>query len=239
MKWAGYAAFNAALDDIVETAEQRGLRLCGLYGMSEVQALYALQPIGAQVARRKKGGGIPTSPLGHVRVRDPETGELLGIGQAGALECAGPSLMVGYYGNEKATAEAMTSDGYVRTGDLAELDGDGGFTFLSRMGDVLRLSGFLVNPLEIEAHLQKLPGIAGCQAIAVPRADGVRVVAFVIPAPGRPLDEAAAIAHCKRGLANYKVPMRIFAIDDFPTTPSPNGFKIQRARLRDMALERL
>ena len=239
VKWAGYAAFNAALDDIVETAEQRGLRLCGLYGMSEVQALYALQPIGAQVARRKKGGGIPTSPLGHVRVRDPETGELLGIGQAGALECAGPSLMVGYYGNEKATAEAMTSDGYVRTGDLAELDGDGGFTVLRRMGDVLRLSGFLVNPLEIEAHLQKLPGIAGCQAIAVPRADGVRVVAFVIPAPGRPLDEAAAIAHCKRGLANYKVPMRIFAIDDFPTTPSPNGFKIQRARLRDMALERL
>jgi len=239
VKWAGYAAFNAALDDIAETAEQRGLRLCGLYGMSEVQALYALQPIGSEVARRKKGGGIPTSPLGHVRVRDPETGELLGIGQAGALECAGPSLMVGYYGNEKATAEAMTSDGYVRTGDLAELDADGGFTFLSRVGDVLRLSGFLVNPLEIETHLQKLPGIAGCQAIAVPRPDGVRVVAFVIPAPGGPPDEAAAIAHCKRGLANYKVPMRVFAIDDFPKTPSPNGFKIQRARLRDMALERL
>ena len=53
------------------------------------------------------------------------------------------------------------------------------------------------------------------------------------------LDEAAAIAHCRRGLANYKVPMRIFAIDDFPKTPSPNGFKIQRNKLRDMALERL
>src|SRR3990167_4401272 len=63
-----------------------------------------------------------------------------------------------------ATAETITADGYVRTGDLAELDGEGGFTFLSRMGDVLRLSGFLVNPLEIETHLQKLPGIAGCQA---------------------------------------------------------------------------
>ncbi len=67
--------------------------------------------------------------------------------------------MVGYYGNEKATAEVMTSDGYVRTGDLAKLDGHGGFTFLSRMGDVLRLSGFLVNPLEIETHIQKLPAI--------------------------------------------------------------------------------
>jgi fatty-acyl-CoA synthase len=239
VKWAGYAAFNASLDQIAETAERRGLLLCGLYGMSEVQALYAMQPVDSEVARRRKGGGVPTSPLAHVRVRDPETGELLGVGQPGALECAGPSLMAGYYGDDKATTETVTADGYVRTGDLAELDEHGGFTFLSRMGDVLRLSGFLVNPLEIETHLQKLPGIAGCQAIAVPRPEGVRAVAFVILAPGTTLDEAAVIAHCRRGLANYKVPVRVFAIDDFPKTPSPNGFKIQRARLRDMAMARL
>lgn len=239
VKWAGYAAFNASLDGLAEAAERRGLHLCGLYGMSEVQALYSLQPIDLEVARRKKGGGVPVSPLAHVRVRDPETGELLAVGRPGALECAGPSLMVGYYGDDKATAETVTADGYVRTGDLAELDGQGGFTFLSRMGDVLRLSGFLVNPLEIETHLQTLPGIAACQAIAVPRPDGVRAVAFVILAPGATLDEAAAIAHCKHGLANYKVPMRVLAIDDFPKTPSPNGFKIQRSRLRDLALERI
>lgn len=239
IKWAGYATFNAALGDLAERAEQRGLLLCGLYGMSEVQALYSLQPPTSPVVRRKKAGGVPTSPLAHVRVRDPETGELLGAGQPGALECAGPSLMVGYYGNEKATAETMTSDGYVQTGDLAELDGDGGFTFLSRMGDVLRLSGFLVNPLEIETHLQKLTGIVGCQTIAVARPEGVRAVSFVILAPDATLDEAAAIAHCKRGLANYKVPLRVFAVPDFPKTPSPNGFKIQRTKLRDMALEML
>src|SRR6266446_4264950 len=167
IKWAGYGAFNAALEDLPERAEQRGLVLCGLYGMSEVQELYARQPLDAPVARRKLGGGLTVSPLAHVRVRDPDSGALLGPGQPGALECAGPSLMVGYYGNEKATAEAMTPDGYVRTGDLAELDEHGGFTFLSRMGDVLRLSGFLVNPQEIETHIQKLPGIAGCQTIAV------------------------------------------------------------------------
>ncbi len=235
IKWAGYGAFNASLEDLPERAQPRGLRLVGLYGMSEVQALYARQPLNAPMARRKRGGGIPTSPLGHVRVRDPETGELLGPGQPGALECAGPSLMVGYYGNEAATAQAMTADGYVRTGDLAELDGRGGFTFLSRMGDVLRLSGFLVNPLEIETHIQKLPAIADCQTIAVPRPEGVRAVSFVILKPGATLDEAAIIAHCKRGLANYKVPLRVFAVDDFPKTPSPNGFKIQRTKLREMA----
>jgi fatty-acyl-CoA synthase len=235
IKWAGYGAFNASLEDLPERAQPRGLRLVGLYGMSEVQALYARQPLNAPMARRKLGGGLPTSPLGHVRVRDPETGELLGPGQPGALECAGPSLMVGYYGNEAATAQAMTADGYVRTGDLAQLDGRGGFTFLSRMGDVLRLSGFLVNPLEIETHIQKLPAIADCQTIAVPRPEGVRAVSFVILKPGAALDEAATIAHCRHGLANYKVPLRVFAVDDFPKTPSPNGFKIQRGKLREMA----
>jgi fatty-acyl-CoA synthase len=148
---------------------------------------------------------------------------------------AGPSLMVGYYGNEQATAAAMTPDGYVRTGDLGEIDGRGGFTYLSRMGDVLRLSGFLVNPLEIEMHIQKVPGITGCQTVAVPRPEGVRAVAFVMLEPGATLDEAATIAHCKHGLASYKVPMRIFPIADFPKTPSPNGFKIQRTKLREMA----
>ena len=239
VKWAGYAAFNAALDMLPEQAEARGLLLCGLYGMSEVQALYARQPLDAAVARRKQGGGVPTSPLAHVRVRDPESGVLLGAGRPGALECAGPSLMVGYYGNDAATAETITSDGYVRTGDLAQLDGEGGFTFLSRMGDVLRLSGFLVNPLEIETHIQSMPGISACQTIAVPRPEGVRAVSFIILEDGAALDEAAVIAHCRRGLANYKVPVRVFAVPEFPITPSPNGPKVQRARLRDMASAKL
>ena len=223
VKWAGYANFNASLDDIAERAEARGLMLCGLYGMSEVQALYARQPLDAPLARRRKGGGVPVSPLGHARIVD------------GELQLAGPSLMVGYYGNEEATRNTITPDGYVRTGDLGEMDGDGGFTFQSRMGDVLRLSGFLVNPLEIETHIQKVPGIEACTTIALPRPEGVRALAFVILKPGAALDEAAVIAHCRQGLANYKVPLRVFAIDDFPKTPSPNGFKIQRNRLRERA----
>ena len=237
VKWAGYANFNMALADIAERAEARGLRLGGLYGMSEVQALYARQPLDAEVSRRKLGGGVPVSPLAHIRVRDPESGALLGIGQPGALECMGPSMMVGYYANAKATADSFTEDGYFRTGDLGQLDEHGGFTFLARMGDVLRLSGFLVNPMEIETHIQQIPGIEACQTIAVARPEGVRAAAFVILKPGAALDETAVIAHCRRGLANYKVPARVFAIADFPKTPSPNGFKIQRGKLREMAEE--
>ena len=66
----------------------------------------------------------------------------------------------------------------------------------------------------------------------------MRAIAFVMLKPGASLDEAAVVAHCRQGLANYKVPLRVFAIDDFPKTPSPNGFKIQRNKLREMA-ERL
>ena len=95
------------------------------------------------------------------------------------------------------------------------------------------------NPIEIETHIQKLAGIEACTVIALPRPEGVRAVAFVILKPGVTLDEPAVIAHCKRGLANYKVPLRVFAIDDFPKTPSPNGFKIQRNKLREMAEQRL
>src|SRR5262249_47401186 len=126
-------------------------------------------------------------------------------------------------------------DGYVRNGDLGELDGLGGFTFLSRMGDVLRLSGFLVNPLEIETHIQKLPGIAECQTVAVARPESVRAVSFVILEPAATPDEQEELAHCRRGLGIYKVPVRVFAVPAFPKTPSPNGFKVQRAKFREMA----
>ena len=64
-------------------------------------------------------------------------------------------------------------------------------------------------------------------------------MSFVILETGAALDEAAVIAHCRRGLANYKVPLRVFTISEFPVTPSPNGPKIQRAKLRDLAIAKL
>src|SRR5262249_57916485 len=94
IKWAGWANFNAALVDLPERAEARGLRLCGLYGMSEVQALYARQPLDAPLARRKRGGGLTVSPLAHARVRDPESGALPGPGHPGPPEPGGPPLVV-------------------------------------------------------------------------------------------------------------------------------------------------
>ena len=231
----GYASFNAALGDIVARAEARGVVLLGLYGMSEVQALFSRQPPAADTERRARGGGIPVSAAVSIRVRDPETGHVQPDGEAGEIEIQGPSTMVGYDQDAAATADAFTGDGFLKTGDLGYTTGDGGFVFLARMGDALRLGGWLVNPGEIEAFLQGHPAVDGCQVVGLSRAGRSRAVAFVTAVGGHPIDEADVRDFCRRGLADYKVPERIFTVDDFPVTRSANGTKIQRAELRRMA----
>jgi fatty-acyl-CoA synthase len=75
-----------------------------------------------------------------------------------------------------------------------------------------------------------------CKVVGVSTESGDRAVAFVIPHTGAAVDETALTAHCHAGIAKYKVPARFFPIDEFPVSISPNGVKIQRTKLRDMAL---
>jgi fatty-acyl-CoA synthase len=235
LRTIGYARFNPALAGLVHRGDRIGIGFRGLYGMSEVQALFAYQPTDAPADRRGTAGGIPTSSEATVRVRDPESGDVLPPGQSGEIELRGPSLMLRYDGDAEATAKAFTEDGWFRTGDLGRMDPWGGFAFETRMGDVLRLGGFLVNPLEIEAELQGDPNVDGAQVVAVAEASGTRAVAFVTLKAGGIFDEAALTARCKAALAGFKVPVRIFRLGGFPTTTGPNGTKVQRHRLREMA----
>ena len=231
----GYAAFNAGLDDIVERAQARGLGLVGLWGMSEMQALVARRDPESDSNERRKAGGHLVSPSARARVRDPESGRLLPVGEAGELEITGPSRMLEYFGNPQATNETLTDDGFVRTGDLAVLEQGGGFEFLSRMGDVLRLGGYLVSPPEIEEELQAHPSVASAQVVSAPASEGERAVAFVILQPESAIRPDDLQAHCTRRLAHYKVPARIVVLEEFPVTVSANGVKIQRAKLRELA----
>ncbi len=235
LRFVGFAAFNHAPADMIAMGDKRALALVGLYGMSEVQALFARQSEAAPPAERAKPGGQPVSPRAGVRVRDPESGLLLAPGEAGELEFTGPSLLKEYFGNAEATAEARTADGWFRSGDLGRMEADGRFHYLTRMGDVMRLAGFLVAPAEIEDYLQRHQAVASAQVVAVPTAAGNRAVGFVTLQPGATFDEAALLAHARSGIASYKVPQRIVALDRMPTTTGPNGVKIQRAKLREMA----
>ena len=239
VKACGFAAFAAKPDELLARAEARRLPLVGLYGMSEVQAFFSRQPLDAAPERRLLGGGIPLDPEGRVRVRDPESGRLLAVGEAGEIELAGPSLMREYFESPAATRETVSDDGFIRSGDLGHLTDDGGFVYLARMGDAMRLGGFLVSPAEIEGHLNEHPAVRGTQVVGVDTERGPRPVAFVTVAASGGFDEEALRDHCGRSLARFKVPARIFAVDEFPTTRSANGTKIRRAELRRMAEERL
>jgi len=237
VQFFGYAAFSPALADLPARAEARGLKLVGLYGMSEVQALLARQDESAPLAERALAGGRPVAAEARVRARDPDSGELLAHGTAGELEFLVPSRMLGYFENEKADREATTEDGWFRSGDLGYTTADGRFVFIARLGDALRLSGFLVSPAEIEDVLQQHVSVQAAQVVGVDTAAGVKPVAFVVPQAGAVLDEAALIAHCAARMAKFKLPLRVCALEAFPVTPGANATKIQKAKLREMARE--
>ncbi|MGT2435515.1 AMP-binding protein [Bradyrhizobium betae] len=234
----GYAAFQPGWRELAAEAEARGMPLYGLYGSSEVQALFSIARPGDAFVDRIEGGGWPMSADAKVRVRDMETGELAARGVSGEIEISAPSRFLGYFNNPEATREAITADGFFRTGDIGRLRGDGAFVYETRAGDAMRLGGFLVAPGEIEDELKSCSGVADAQVVAVDLKGQARCVAFVIAHQGQ-LEREALTARLRERLAGYKVPARIYVVDAFPITDSANGVKIQRARLRDMAMDRI
>ncbi|MCY4065933.1 MAG: AMP-binding protein, partial [Rhodospirillaceae bacterium] len=209
LRMAGFAAFSGDPGALMDRCEAHGVPLVGLYGMSEVMALFAAQPPDAPRGQRIRAAGRPVCPDTVVRVRDPETGALLGKGETGALEIRTPNRMLGYFGNPDATAEAIDDDGFLRTGDAGYLD-ETGFVFLARMGDALRLGGFLVAPEEIMARIEEVAGVAASQVVGVTAGGKPRCAAFVIPEAGAAISEAAVIGHCRAGLAAYKAPVAVW-----------------------------
>src|SRR5262245_19059819 len=236
----GFAAFNPGAADFAQAAWDKRVPLVGLYGSSEVHALFSVQSASAPFPQRIEGGGRPAAVSdAEVRVRDIDSGELLPPGRSGEIEIRAPSNFVGYLNNPDATAEAVGRDGYFRTGDVGQLRADGTFLYETRRGDAIRLGGYLVSPAEIEEALKRIDGVGDVQVVAVAIAGQPRAVAFVIPTEGAAPREADVIAAAAAQIAGFKVPARVWFVDGFPMTDSPNGLKIQRARLRDMALERL
>ncbi|MGX4769804.1 AMP-binding protein [Bradyrhizobium guangdongense] len=234
----GFAAFQPGWRELAAQAEARGLPLFGLYGSSEVQALFSIGRDTDAFADRIEGGGWPMSSEAKVRVRNTETGELAAPGVSGEIEISAPSRFLGYFNNPDATREAIAADGFFRTGDIGRLRGNGSFVYETRAGDAMRLGGFLVAPGEVEDELKSCAGVADAQVVAVDLNGQARCVAFVIPA-GAPPQQETLLARLRERLAGYKVPARIYLVDAFPVTDSANGVKIQRAKLRAMAMERI
>ena len=228
--------------DLLRTAERvPGLRVAAAYGSSEALCLVAACPASAPAARRLLAGGPLTDDCTDVMIVDPDEGNPIPAGSAGELLVRGPTIMRGYLDNPEATGVAITPDGWLRTGDLAELTDDGWLVFHGRLRDSLRLRGFLVDPAEIEECLLGLPGVAAAQVVGArtPAGSGEVAVAFVQAEPGVVLDPDLLRSGCAGRIAAYKVPERAIIVDAFATVEGANGTKVRRVELRRMAEEAL
>jgi len=231
----GFAEFAGLGNRLIEIAWTAwGVPLTAVYGMSECFALTAIRDIYADGDERRLPGGHPISDAIAFRIADPATGELVPEGEQGELQLRGYNVTAGYLNNPTATADAFTLDGWLRTGDLARARGKT-FQYLSRLKDSLRLRGYLVDPTEVEEFLTSHPSVSAAQVVGVHQeGEGDVAVAF-IRCDVTPASEQELLAFCKNNIAGFKVPRRIIALESFPQVDGPNGVKILKHVLRDMA----
>jgi fatty-acyl-CoA synthase len=247
LKTFGFAAFSPRFIDLAKALIPRGIPMRGLYGSSEVMALFSLQQPDLPIEERALGGGSPAAgTLATVRARDPDSGALCVPGISGELEIHSPTLFKGYFNNPLATKEAFTEDGFFKTGDLGYVRADGSFVYQSRMGDTLRLGGFLVDPTEIEQLLAEQPEIKSAQVVGIEIKGQLRPIAFVIASDtlsdhtnSETSDPKVILNRLSKQLAAFKVPTHLWFIDAFPATASANGDKFQRVKLRELAQKKL
>jgi len=152
-------------------------------------------------------------------------------GEDGEILIRGPQVFDGYWRRPDATTEALTGDGWFRTGDLGRLDEeDGSLEITGRSKELIISGGLNVYPREVEAALEDHPAVAQVAVAGVPSERwGEEVVAFVVPSGD--LDGDALIAHCRERLSAYKCPKRVVALDELPVNRMG---KVRRDALAEM-----
>jgi long-chain acyl-CoA synthetase len=146
--------------------------------------------------------GVAQTPV-RLRVADAQ-GRTLPSGEAGEVLVRGDSVMAGYWRNPEASAAALRG-GWLWTGDIGSLDGDGFLTLKDRSKDLVISGGSNIYPREVEEVLLRAPGVAEAACVGAPDPEwGEAVVAFVVAQPGHALDAAALDAHCLAHIARFK-----------------------------------
>lgn len=211
VKWCISGAMTLP-DDVVEQWESvSGGRLVEGYGLTECSPIAMGNPF--YKTRRTGTIGIPF-PSTLRRVID-EDGHDVGPGEVGELIVSGPQVFQGYWNNPEATAQTMTADGWLRTGDLVTLDEDGFATIVDRRKEIIITGGFNVSPSEVERVLREHPSIEDVAVVGVPQERGDEQVVAAVIAKG-PVDQDEVRAWAKQRLSAYKVPRRVVVVDDLP-----------------------
>ncbi|MGD9988667.1 AMP-binding protein [Pseudonocardia sp.] len=238
-RWWGAAEFQGRLRELAGWAADLGVVTSGVYGASELFALLAMWPDAEPVPDRWRAGGRVAHPGIEVRVADPASGGPVAPGVEGELQFRGSCVVDAYLGDPGRAAAVRTADGWFGSGDLGVLVDEGAFVYVCRMGDALRLRGFLVDPAEIEVRLAAHAGVDTAKVVGITAEDGATVaVGFVTAAPGAAPDPAELRDWCAQGLARFKIPETVHVVEAMPTTSGTNGTKIRAAVLREWALER-
>lgn len=173
----------------------------------------------------------------ELRIVCPNSRDELPRGQRGELWVRGPNVMVGYHDDPVATAEAVTGDGWLRTGDLCILGDDDRLRIVGRAKDLIIRGGENIAPAEIENLLREHPQIVDAAVVGVPDEHfGEEVAAALILADGARLDPPAYEALLEGRLASFKRPRHWFALERFPLTGSG---KVRKFQLREQLAERL
>ncbi|AXG12754.1 long-chain-fatty-acid--CoA ligase [Intrasporangium calvum] len=202
------------------------------YGLTESSPVAVGNPIG--LARRPGAVGVPF-PSTEIRVVDPERPTVdRSPGERGELLLRGPQVFSGYWRKPEETALSLLDGGWLRTGDIVEVDGDGFVSVVDRIKEVIITGGFNVMPSEVETVLRHFPGVTDAAVVGLPRSDGSEeVVAAVTVEDPDAFDPEAAREHCRTHLAAYKVPRRVEVLEDLPRTIIG---KVLRREVRDLLL---
>ena len=207
------------------------------YGMTETSPVSCQTRADDDLDRRTATIGR-VHPHVEVKVVDPVTGETVERGQTGELCTRGYSVMLGYWEDEAKTAEAIDADGWMHTGDLAEMREDGYCNIVGRIKDMVIRGGENVYPREIEEFLYAHPDIEDVQVIGVPdQRYGEELCAWIKMRSGaEPLDAAAVRAYATGQLAHYKIPRYVLVVEEFPMTVTG---KIRKVQMREETAQTL
>jgi long-chain acyl-CoA synthetase len=208
-------------------AEATGTHIHEGYGLSETSPVVSSNP--ANVKEWNGSIGLPLSGT-EVSLRDEHDHEVP-RGEPGELCVRGPQVMAGYWQDPETSAQSMTADGFLRTGDIATVDDEGYFRIVDRKKDMISVSGLKVYPNEVENVVTQHPAVLEAACIGVPderTEEAVKV--FVVLKPGASASEDEIRQFCRDKLSAYKVPHHVEFRESLPKS---NVGKILRRELRD------
>lgn len=221
-------------------------RLVTDFHLPEIQIIYGMtetSPISCQTASddplEKRVGSVGrVHPHVEIRIADPESGEPCEYGETGEFQTRGYSVMLGYWNDQKRTQEAITAEGWMRTGDLGTMDEQGYVNIVGRIKDMVIRGGENIYPTEIEEFLYQHPDIQDVQVIGVPDEKfGEEIMACIVMKEGREaLTQAAIKTFCRDRLAHYKVPRYVDIVNEYPMTVTG---KVRKVEMRAQAVKKL